>query len=417
MTEISEKESEPQNRDLNRQGTTVSGQPESKLQRLKRSLSLKSVIRSKSVDNFFQRSNGESRLASAIITVPPPSSPPPFSESPLAYEPSPSLSPSVSPNPSLSSYSPSISPSLSRTSKSQSKSQTQPVQPVKTHCFQEHVFRRPTSCQRCKHMIQGNSKQGLRCKACKLAAHLWCSSELSQQACNGKSGAFKRNFSSPLLTIDPLSIVKEAPAAQERDNVIVDPIYEALRYGTSLAQMSRSSFGSISESPCHEVEALQGKLENQPIAEEENIPGMLTPPESEKADSEDRVSLKTPKRVEVHSIHTYIALYKFLPQEKNDLELQPGDRIQVTDDSNEDWWKGKSKDMVGFFPANFVQRVRPGERVWKVTAAFHGNRDKGQMTVKENQICIGKNEEIDGFLRLTSGKKRGLVPVMFLLEI
>lgn len=32
----------------------------------------------------------------------------------------------------------------------------------------------------------GNSKQGLRCKACKLAAHLWCSSELSQQACNGK---------------------------------------------------------------------------------------------------------------------------------------------------------------------------------------------------------------------------------------
>lgn len=31
---------------------------------------------------------------------------------------------------------------------------------------------------------------------------------------------------------------------------------------------------------------------------------------------------QTPKRVEVHSIHTYVALYKFLPQEKNDLELQ-----------------------------------------------------------------------------------------------
>lgn len=33
------------------------------------------------------------------------------------------------------------------------------------------------------------------------------------------------------------------------------------------------------------------------------------------------------------------------------------------------------------------------------------------------QICIGKNEEIDGFLRLSSGKKRGLVPVKCLLEI
>ncbi|XP_031699473.1 SH3 and cysteine-rich domain-containing protein 2-like isoform X3 [Anarrhichthys ocellatus] len=365
-------------------------------------------MRSKSVDNFFQRSNGDSRPPSALITLPPPPpSPPPISESPLAYERSPSHSPSTSPNPSLSS--PSISPS-----KSKPKSQ---AQPVKTHCFQEHVFRRPASCQRCKHMIQGNSKQGLRCKACKLATHLWCSSELSQQPCNGKTGAFKRNFSSPLLTNDTLEVVREAPAAQEADNGIVDPVYEALRYGTSLAQLSRSSFSSISELPCHEEEKLQDKLENQPIAEEDHIPGMLTPPESEKADSEDRVSLKTPKKVEVHSIHTYVALYKFLPQEKNDLELQPGDRVQVTDDSNEDWWKGKSRDKVGLFPANFVQRVRPGERVWKVTEGFHGNRDKGQMTVKEAQICVGKNEEIDGFLRLSSGKKRGLVPVKNLLEI
>ncbi|XP_068439992.1 SH3 and cysteine-rich domain-containing protein 2-like isoform X3 [Clinocottus analis] len=271
MTEISEKENEPQN--LHRPHTTVPSQPESKLQRLKRSLSFKSVMRSKSVDNFFQRSNGDSRPHSALITLPPPPpSPPPVSESPLAYERSPSHSPSTSPNPSLSSRSPSISPSKSMNFKTQQKSQ---AQPVKTHCFQEHVFRRPASCQRCKHMIQGNSKQGLRCKACKLATHLWCSSELSQQPCNGKTGAFKRNFSSPLLTTDTLGVVREAPAAQEADNGIVDPVYEALRYGTSLAQMSRSSFSSISESPCHEEEQLQDKLENQPIAEEEHIPGSL----------------------------------------------------------------------------------------------------------------------------------------------
>lgn len=113
-----------------------------------------------------------------------------------------------------------------------------------------------------------------------------------------QAGAFKRNFSSPLLSIDPLGVVREAPAAQgewwnheaawriaasqnvdvpaskhrfltvagfilclvEADNVIVDPVYEALRYGTSLAQMSRSSFGSVSESPCHEVENVQPLL-------------------------------------------------------------------------------------------------------------------------------------------------------------
>ncbi|XP_061911538.1 SH3 and cysteine-rich domain-containing protein 2-like isoform X2 [Entelurus aequoreus] len=354
MTEINEKENEPQHHDLQRPRATVPSQPESKLQRLKRSFSFKSVMRSKSVDNFFQRSNGEARPPCTLIIPPaPPPLPPSCSESPLAYERSPFLSPSASPIPSLSEslHSPSISPSLSLSSKVLPKSTGQPAAPPKTHCFQEHVFRRHTNCERCKHLIQGNSKQGLRCKACKMAAHLWCFAELSQQPCVGKA------------------------------------------------------------------EKLQDKLENQPIAEEEPIPGMLTPPESEKADSEERVSLKTPKHVEIHSIHTYVALYKFLPQEKNDLELQPGDRVKVTDDSNEDWWKGKSQNKVGYFPANFVQRVRPGERVWKVTAGFHGNRDKGQMTVKEAQICFGKHEDIDGFLRLSSGKKRGLVPANILLEI
>ncbi|XP_057682929.1 SH3 and cysteine-rich domain-containing protein 2-like [Corythoichthys intestinalis] len=407
MTEISEKDNEPQRRDLQRPPATAPSQPESKLQRLKRSLSFKSVMRSKSVDNFFQRSNGDPRPPCTLIIAPPPSPPPAPSESPLAYERSPSLSPAVSPIPSLS-HSPIVSPSLPK---------VQSVAPVKTHSFHEHVFRRPTNCERCKHVIQGNSKQGLRCKSCKMAAHLWCSSELSQQPCNGKTGAFKRNFSSPLLTTESLGVVREAPDVQEVDSTTVDPIYEALRYGTSLAQMSRCSFGSISESPFHEDEKLPDKLENQPIAEEETIPGMLTPPESEKADSEERVSLKTPKRVEIHSMHTYVALYKFLPQENNDLELQPGDRVKVTDDANEDWWKGKSRNKVGYFPANFVQRVRPGERVWKVTASFHGNRDKGQMTVKEAQICVGKNDETDGCLRLSSGKKRGLVPMDILLEI
>uniref|UniRef100_A0A8C6TM34 SH3 and cysteine-rich domain-containing protein 2 n=1 Tax=Neogobius melanostomus TaxID=47308 RepID=A0A8C6TM34_9GOBI len=382
------------------------------LQRLKRSLSFKSVMRSKSVDNFFQR-NGDSRPPPDLITP----------------APLPSLSPSASPNPSLSSHSPSVSPSIVSQFKPQPKSQVQPVQPMKPHCFQEHVFRRATNCHRCKHAIQGNSKQGLRCKACKLAAHLWCSSELSQQPCTGKICRYSDHNDRLVPVYALFTYVFIQYSHEEGETCVLDPVYEALRYGTSLAQMSRSSFSSISESPCHEVkmqvdtrrpsvpssvhlrsflfcsskEKLLEKLENQPIAEEESIPG-----------SELR---RTPKRVEVHSVHTYVALYKFLPQEKNDLELHPGDRIQVTDDANEDWWKGKIRDKVGFFPANFVQRVRPGERVWKVTAGFHGNREKGQMSVKEAQICVGKNEEIEGFLRMSSGKKRGMVPVKNLMEI
>ncbi|KAF3699911.1 SH3 and cysteine-rich domain-containing protein 2 [Channa argus] len=428
MTENNETESDSQ---LQRSPSTMSIQPmTSKLQRLKRSLSFKTMLRSKSVENFFQRSYSDARLPPEFITDPPPPSPPLQPGSPLLSDRSPSISPSLSPNPSISSHSPSLSlsPSLP----------TKPLRPQITHCFQDHVFRKPTNCQHCKHMIVGNSKQALRCKTCKLAAHLWCTSELSQQLCHGKSGAFKRNFSSPMLVNEQLAVVKEVQPSQETARTRVDPVYAALRYGTSLAQMSRSSFGSLSESPTRSLgEGGEESQQRQCSMEEEitqEIGGNISPhpdtpvPDTDIEKEEDESSsqaqtpaeessVTVPKRIEVHSIHTYVALYKFLPQELNDLELHPGDRVQVTDDSNEEWWKGKSGDRVGFFPANFVQRVRPGERVWRVIQGTSGNRERGHMAVRESQICVGKREDGEMYLKLSSGKKKGLVPADSIEEI
>ncbi|XP_058510520.1 SH3 and cysteine-rich domain-containing protein 2-like isoform X2 [Solea solea] len=356
ITENNEVESEAQ---LQRSPSTMSVQPRtSKLQRLKRSLSFKTIMRSNSVENFFQRSYSDARLPPDFITDPPPPSPPLLPGSPLVGERSPSISPSLSPNPSISSHSPSLSlsPSLP----------TKPPRPLITHCFQDHVFRKPTNCQHCKHMIVGNSKQALRCKTCKMAAHLWCTSELSQQLCHGKAGVFKRNFSSPMLVNDQLAVVKEVQPSQD------------------------------AAVPVTEMEK-----------EEDESCGQAQTPAEE----------KVPKRIEVHSIHTYVALYRFLPQEQNDLELHPGDRVQVTDDSNEEWWKGKSGDRVGFFPANFVQRVRPGERVWRVIQNVPCSRERGHMAVRESQICVGKQEDGEVFLKLSSGKKKGLVPADSIEEI
>lgn len=452
MTEISEVESDAQ---LQRSPSNVpSIQPvPSKLQRLKRSLSFKTVMRSKSVDNFFQRANSEARLPQDFLDDPPPPSPPLAPSSPLVGETrSPAVSPSLSPNPSVTSHSPclSLSPSLP----------AKPVRPQINHCFQDHVFRKPTNCQCCKNMIVGNSKQALRCRTCKMAAHLWCTSELSQQPCYGKSGAFKRNFSSPLIITDQLSVVKEVRPSQEMSSSRlptvkhevekereeeqtegqqppqkshrsrVDPIYAALRYGTSLAQMSRSSFGSTSESPTRSLGEGADETQRQYSMDEEmpmetaEIPVPEIEIEKEEDSSEaqnltppEDSGVKVPKRIDVQSIHTYVALYKFLPQEQNDLELQPGDRVQVTDDSNEEWWKGKSGDRVGFFPANFVQRVRPGERVWRVVQSSEGNRGRGHMAVRESQICVGKREDGEVFVKLSSGKKRGLVAAESIEEI
>ncbi|XP_026086026.1 SH3 and cysteine-rich domain-containing protein 2 isoform X1 [Carassius auratus] len=388
--------------------TADPGTPAEKLLRLKRSLTF---MRSKSVENFFQRSQSDAYLPKELFSGAMPSSPHLFTG------PAPGNSSAVSPSPSIS---PRPAPFG-----------VQP-RPAQTHSFLEHVFRRPTSCSLCKLIIAGNSKQGLRCRTCKMGAHLWCVSEFTEKPCQGKSGMFKRNLSTPVLTNDQLCAVKtqeDCNASQavrckdERLRLLkleskaqLDPVYATLRFGTSLASTSRSSFGSFCESLSQSLDEEDGQQKNEYVSTEEEkmTENQIKDVSTENINSElDEIS-QIPK---VHPIHTYVALYKFFPQEQNDLELQPGDRVMVIDDSNEEWWKGKCGDKVGLFPANFVQRVRPGERVWKVTQSVHGNKDLGHLAVKEAQICVGKKEETDGFLKLSSGKKRGLVPTDSLEEI
>ncbi|PNJ66539.1 STAC2 isoform 2 [Pongo abelii] len=59
MTEMSEKENEPDDAATHSPPGTVSALQETKLQRFKRSLSLKTILRSKSLENFFLRSGSE----------------------------------------------------------------------------------------------------------------------------------------------------------------------------------------------------------------------------------------------------------------------------------------------------------------------------------------------------------------------
>ncbi|PNI34343.1 STAC2 isoform 3 [Pan troglodytes] len=327
MTEMSEKENEPDDAATHSPPGTVSALQETKLQRFKRSLSLKTILRSKSLENFFLRSGSELKCPTEVLLtpptpLPPPSPPPTASDRGLA---TPSPSPCPVPRPLAA------------------------LKPVRLHSFQEHVFKRASPCELCHQLIVGvssiaepkfflgNSKQGLRCKTCKVSVHLWCSEEISHQQCPGKtSTSFRRNFSSPLLVHEPPPVCatsKESPPTG--DSGKVDPVYETLRYGTSLALMNRSSFSSTSESP------------TRSLSERDEL--------TEDGEGSIRSS-----------------------------EEGPGD----------------SASPVFTAPA---ESEGPGPE----------EKSPGQ------QICVGvgRSKDADGFIRVSSGKKRGLVPVDALTEI
>uniref|UniRef100_A0A667WX72 SH3 and cysteine rich domain n=1 Tax=Myripristis murdjan TaxID=586833 RepID=A0A667WX72_9TELE len=336
----------------------------SMLQKLKRSLSFKTKsIRSKSADNFFRTTSDNKTELLSDVTIP--SAPPP-------------------------------------TSRSQARN---PLQVDSAgHCFMEHIFKKPTFCDVCNHMIVGTADDhGLRCKACKMSLHHKCENGVGQQRCMGKlPKGFRRYYSSPLLIQEQFGCIKEVmPIACGNK---VDPVYEALRFGTSLAQKAKRASGS--ESPHRNSTS---DLDNVP---EEAVAHSSRQELSRKHSDEGEYPLRYTRQTQkdVLQLNTYVALYSFTPQESQDLEMRPGDRILLADDSNDDWWKGVIEDRIGFFPASFAHQVRTGDQVFRCNRTFIGCKEQGQITLKEGQICVSSEGERSGFIRVASGKKRGYVP-------
>ncbi|XP_064560992.1 SH3 and cysteine-rich domain-containing protein isoform X2 [Zonotrichia leucophrys gambelii] len=298
----------------------------------------------------------------------------------------------------------------------------------KTHIFQEHIFKKPTFCDVCNHMIVGtNAKHGLRCKACKMSIHHKCADSIGQQRCMGKlPKGFRRYYSSPLLIHEQFGCIKEVmPIACGNK---VDPVYETLRFGTSLAQKTKKgSSGSGSDSPNRNSTA-----DLVEVPEEGNSSAGTLDLSRKRSNSvftyaengtehfgEEPKSIHSPGPFYKSTLqmNTYVALYKFVPQENEDLEMRPGDMITLLEDSNEDWWKGRIDERTGYFPANFVQRVQQNEKIYRCIRTFIGCKEQGQITLKENQICVTSEKEHDGFIKVYSGKKKGFVPIDVLENI
>uniref|UniRef100_A0A3B4E4H4 SH3 and cysteine rich domain 3 n=1 Tax=Pygocentrus nattereri TaxID=42514 RepID=A0A3B4E4H4_PYGNA len=279
----------------------------------------------------------------------------------------------------------------------------EPVKPVndKPHKFKDHYCKKPKFCDVCARMIVLNNKFALRCKNCKTSIHHQCQSYVEFQRCFGKiPPGFRRAYSSPLYSSQQNPLMFSSQISQSNRT---DPVFETLRIGVIMANKERKK-GS------------EDKKQMMMMEEEESQPkaGEGAGEEGER----DKMKRPQPGKLGVFSqSHYYLALYRFKAIEKDDLELHPGDRITVIDDSNEEWWRGKIGERSGFLPANYIIRVRSGERVYKVTRSFVGNREMGQITLKKDQIVVKKGDEVNGYLKVSTGRKLGFFPADILQEI
>lgn len=48
------------------------------------------------------------------------------------------------------------------------------------------------------------------------------------------------------------------------------------------------------------------------------------------------------------------ALFDFNPQEENELQFKKGEIIEVVEQDDPNWWKGRLQGREGLFPSNYV---------------------------------------------------------------
>uniref|UniRef100_A0A8D0HD15 SH3 and cysteine-rich domain-containing protein 3 n=1 Tax=Sphenodon punctatus TaxID=8508 RepID=A0A8D0HD15_SPHPU len=278
------------------------------------------------------------------------------------------------------------------------------------HKFKDHYFKKPKFCDVCARMIVLNNKFGLRCKDCKTHIHHHCQSYVEMQRCFGKiPPGFRRAYSSPLYS-NQQACVKELLSAANRG----DPVFETLRAGVTMANKERKKGQEEKKNP---LAAMMEEETDGPKQEGDKSEGEGNPEGEKKADKSPMDDKNKKPQAGFLQSHYFVALYRFKALEKDDLDFQPGEKIIVVDDANEEWWRGKISEKIGYFPPNFIIRVRAGERVHKVTRSFVGNKEIGQITLKKDQIVVQKGEELNGYVKVYTGRKVGLFPADFMQEI
>ncbi|XP_060577463.1 SH3 and cysteine-rich domain-containing protein 2-like [Ruditapes philippinarum] len=126
----------------------------------------------------------------------------------------------------------------------------------------------------------------------------------------------------------------------------------------------------------------------------------------------------SPKSQKKEIKNLYVALYNFKAKEKDDIDLRAGWRVNVTDSSKKDWWKGKTHGRTGYFPATYVIPLQLDQRVFQVLQPL--NLSDGNYSIKfhKDQIVLQIGEEVEGMILVRAANNRqALCPLLYLQEL
>ncbi|CAG7691245.1 unnamed protein product [Allacma fusca] len=131
------------------------------------------------------------------------------------------------------------------------------------HIFQEYTYKKITPCDICSQVLRGHTKQGLRCRLCKLNVHTDCQGKVSK--CLPKTRLLRRQRSTSELETRLNQITNEQAPPEDEPSTKTgqigdrgeprpdepDLIYQVLKQATDIKKTGGSSSGSGSGNGIH----------------------------------------------------------------------------------------------------------------------------------------------------------------------
>ncbi|XP_068214878.1 uncharacterized protein Stacl isoform X4 [Palaemon carinicauda] len=105
------------------------------------------------------------------------------------------------------------------------------------HIFQEYTYKKITACDVCHQILRGHSRQGLKCRMCKINVHATCQDQVAK--CQPKSRLLRRQRSTSEIEAKQMEAGDDDNKSEE-----VDLIYQVLKQAGDLGGR-RSTHGSV----------------------------------------------------------------------------------------------------------------------------------------------------------------------------
>ncbi|XP_055619191.1 uncharacterized protein LOC129764288 isoform X5 [Toxorhynchites rutilus septentrionalis] len=313
------------------------------------------------------------------------------------------------------------------------------------HNLLEYTYKKITPCDVCSQVLRGHTRQGLRCRICKVNVHTDCASQLPK--CQVKQKLLRRQKSTSEIE-NRAEAEEEIPHSPRRqklnlrmkslslDSPESSELHGQIRrrypgppthggHGGSGGQLEHNTPPS-NNSRLHSPSSPSGNQRKFLYASRGMKTGSVDlPDEIERSQSSASTSpcpspVRQSQKVQrLLPTNIHVVLFNFKARHQDELDLIAGYKVTVIDSSDTNWWKGKCLGKVGYFPSKYCTKLGPSEKVLQVTHPLHiTDNERCEVKLQRDQIVVQIAEEVGGMIMVRfPDNHQGMIPSKYLQEV